>query len=96
LDESPWSILKKSLRDLRRTWPQVVLTDLLSRVLAVVIIAPLVSLLVRLFLWRTATGVLTDETIVSKIAAWLLSLPMVLFEGAGGRRALAASASSSG
>jgi glycerophosphoryl diester phosphodiesterase len=42
-----------------------VLTDLLARALAVLIIAPLVGLLGKLFLWRTATGVVTDEAIVS-------------------------------
>jgi glycerophosphoryl diester phosphodiesterase len=50
---------------LRRTWPQLVLTDLLARILAVVIIAPAVGLLGKLFLWRTTTGVVTDEAIVS-------------------------------
>jgi len=42
-----------------------VLTDLLARILAVVIITPMVGLLGKLFLWRTATGVVTDEAIVS-------------------------------
>ena len=55
----------ESLQDFRRTWPQLVLTDLLARVLAVVIIAPVVGLLVKLFLWRTAAGVVTDEAIVT-------------------------------
>ena len=41
------------------------LTDLLARALAVLIIAPAVGLLGKLFLWRTATGVVTDEAIVS-------------------------------
>ncbi len=57
--------MKESLRDFRRTWPQLVLTDILARALAVLIIAPLVGLLGKLFLWRTATGVVTDEAIVS-------------------------------
>ena len=59
------SLVKESLRDFRRTWPQLVLTDFLARILAVVIIAPVVGLLGKLFLWRTATGVVTDEAIVS-------------------------------
>ena len=59
------SLVRESLRDFRRTWPQLALTDLLARTLAVVIIAPLVGLLGKLFLWRTATGVVTDEAIVS-------------------------------
>ncbi len=59
------SIVKGSLRDFRRTWPQLVLTDLLAKILAVVIITPAVGLLGKLFLWRTATGVVTDEAIVS-------------------------------
>ena len=62
---TPWSLLTESISDFRRTWPQLVLTDLLARILAVVIIAPAVGLLGKLFLWRTATGVVTDEAIVS-------------------------------
>jgi len=65
LNASPWSLLTDALHDFRRTWPQLVLTDLLARVLAVVIIAPAVGLLGKLFLWRTTSGVVTDEAIVS-------------------------------
>ena len=65
MNASPWSLLTDALHDLRRAWPQLVLTDLLARVLAVVIIAPAVGLLVKVFLWSTATGVVTDEAIVS-------------------------------
>ena len=57
--------MKDSFGDLRRVWPQLVLTDLAARILAVVIIAPTVGLLGKLFLWRTASGVVTDEAIVS-------------------------------
>jgi glycerophosphoryl diester phosphodiesterase len=53
------------LSDFRRTWPQLVVTDLVARVTAVVLIAPAVTLLVKLFLRRTATGVVTDEAIVT-------------------------------
>jgi glycerophosphoryl diester phosphodiesterase len=59
------SLLSESLGDLRRAWPQLVITDVMARVLAVVLIAPAVGLLIKLFLWRTATGVLTDEAIAS-------------------------------
>jgi glycerophosphoryl diester phosphodiesterase len=65
LNATPWSLLTESIADLRRTWPQLVLTDLLARILTVVIVAPAVGLLVKLFLWRTPTGVVTDEAIVS-------------------------------
>jgi len=65
LSSSVLSLLTDSLRDFRRTWPQLMLTDFLARALTVVIIAPAVGLLVKLFLWRTATGVVTDEAIVS-------------------------------
>ena len=65
MNVSAHSLVRESLRDFRRTWPQLVLTDLLARVLAILIIAPLVGLLGKLFLWRTATGVVTDEAIVS-------------------------------
>jgi glycerophosphoryl diester phosphodiesterase len=65
LNTSPWSLLADAFRDFRRTWPQLVLTDLLARTLAVVIIAPAIGLLGKLFLWRTTTGVVTDEAMVS-------------------------------
>jgi len=65
LSKSPWLILAKAFCDFRRTWPQLVLTDLMARVVAVIIITPAVGLLGKLFLWRTATGVVTDEAIVS-------------------------------
>jgi glycerophosphoryl diester phosphodiesterase len=65
LSTSPRSLLADAFHDFRRTWPQLVLTDLLARILAVVIIAPAVGLLGKLFLWRTTTGVVTDEAIVS-------------------------------
>jgi glycerophosphoryl diester phosphodiesterase len=58
------TILVESLRDLRRTWPQLILTDLLARVLAVVVLTPLVGLLFKVFLATTATGVVTDGAIV--------------------------------
>jgi len=60
-----WSLLIETLCDFRRTWPQLVLTDLLARALTVVIIAPAIGLLVKVFLWRETTGVVTDEAIVS-------------------------------
>jgi membrane-anchored glycerophosphoryl diester phosphodiesterase (GDPDase) len=62
---SPTSLLKDSLPDLRRTWPQLVVADVMARILAVVLIAPTLGLLVKLFLWRTETGVVTDEAIAS-------------------------------
>ena len=62
---SAWSLVKNSLCDLQRIWPQLVFTDLFARILAIVIIAPAVGLLGKLFLWRTTTGVVTDEAIVS-------------------------------
>jgi len=65
MNVSVWSLLSESLGDLRRAWPQLVVTDMMARILAVVIIAPAVGLLVKLFLWRTTTGVLTDEAIAS-------------------------------
>lgn len=58
------SIVAESLRDFRRTWPQLILTDFLARVFAIVILAPTVGLLLDVFLSRTATGVVTDVAIV--------------------------------
>jgi len=58
------TILVGSLRDFRRTWPQLILTDLLARVLTVVALTPVVGLLLKVFLATTTTGVVTDGAIV--------------------------------
>jgi glycerophosphoryl diester phosphodiesterase len=61
---TPRTILVESLRDFRRAWAQLILTDLLGRVLAIVVLTPLVGLLLKVFLATTATGVVTDGAIV--------------------------------
>jgi len=58
------TILGEALRDFRRTWPQLILTDLLARVLSVVLLTPVVGLLLKVFLATTPTGVVTDGAIV--------------------------------
>ncbi|MBD3853591.1 MAG: hypothetical protein IFJ96_02320, partial [Acidobacteria bacterium] len=45
MNTSPWPILAEAFCDFRRTWPQLVLTDLMARVVAVIIITPAVGLL---------------------------------------------------
>lgn len=55
--------LALSLRDFRRTWPQLVLIHLLSVTLIVVAITPLVTGLIKLFLIIADEGVLTDADI---------------------------------
>ena len=59
------AVLTGSLRDFRRTWPQLVVADLLARTLTVVIVAPAVGLLIKIFLLRETTRVVTDEAIVT-------------------------------
>lgn len=49
--------------DLRVAWRPLVLTDLLSRALAVVVLTPMVGLLLRIFLLGVPGGVLKDEQI---------------------------------
>jgi len=51
-------------RDFRRTWLQLTVADLMACVAGVVILAPLVGLLLKLFLVTTAAGVVTDGAIV--------------------------------
>ena len=58
------TILVQSLRDFRRTWPQLILTDLLARALGIVVLTPIVGLLLKVFLATTETGVVTDGAIV--------------------------------
>ena len=57
--------LQRAFRDLRRTWPQLLITDLLSFALTVVVATPLVGLLLKLFLLSTADRVLTDADIAA-------------------------------
>ncbi len=59
----PWSDLRGALTDFKRIWPQLVLIDLLAKILTVVAVAPLVSLLLELFLMTTDDGVLSDTDI---------------------------------
>ena len=56
-------MLFAALRDFRRTWPQLILTDLLSRTLGVVVLTPLIGVLLKVFLIRTEDQVLTDTDI---------------------------------
>lgn len=60
----PWPDLRGALTDFKRIWPQLVLIDLLAKILTVVAVAPLVSLLLELFLMTTDDGVLSDTDIV--------------------------------
>lgn len=60
----PWPQLFEARNDFRRTWPQLLLTDLLSRIIAVVVLIPMVGLLVKVFLLQTDDGVLTDTDII--------------------------------
>jgi glycerophosphoryl diester phosphodiesterase len=64
MELSARTIMGQSLRDFRRTWPQLILTDLLARVLGIIVLTPVVGLLLSLFLATTSTGVVTDGAIV--------------------------------
>lgn len=59
------TILGDALRDLRRTWLQLAVADLMARVLGLVVLTPLVGLLLKIFLVTTATGVVTDAALVT-------------------------------
>ena len=65
MDPAARSLLTQAFADFRRTWPQLVLTDLVARAAAVIILAPAIGFLGRLFLLRMSTRVVTDEAIVS-------------------------------
>jgi len=77
----PWSDLRGALSDFRRTWPQLVLTDLLAKILAVVAVTPLVSLLLKLFLMTTDDGVLADADIAA-FALHPIGLTAIVIVGA--------------
>lgn len=63
-----WRDLFEARSDFRRTWPQLLLTDLLSRAIVIVALTPMVGLLISVFLRQTDYGVLSD----TEIAAFLL------------------------
>ena len=64
----PWHNLLEALRDFRRTWPQLLFTDLLIKIIAVVALTPMVGLLIKLFLLQTEDGVLSDTDIIDFLA----------------------------
>ena len=76
-----WSDLRDALADFRRTWPQLLLTDLLARTLAVVVVTPLVGLLLKVFLMRTDDGVLAD-TDIAAFALHPIGLAAIVIVGA--------------
>jgi glycerophosphoryl diester phosphodiesterase len=53
------------LRDFRRVWTQLALTDVLARALGVAVLTPAVALLLKLFLLAADDRVLTDTDIAS-------------------------------
>jgi glycerophosphoryl diester phosphodiesterase len=59
-----WPDLLEAGSDFRRTWPQLLLTDLLARIIVVVVLTPMVGILIKVFLLRADDGVLTDTDIV--------------------------------
>ena len=64
----PWHNLLEALRDFRRTWPQLLFTDLLIKIIAVVALTPMVGLLIKVFLLQTEDGVLSDTDIIDFLA----------------------------
>lgn len=59
------SLLHSAFRDFRRTWPQLLIANLLSAAIAIVVATPLIGLLLKLFLLRTHDDVLTDGDIAT-------------------------------
>jgi len=56
-------LLRGALSDFRRTWPQLLLTDLAARGLGVIVVAPIIGLFLKLFLTWADDGVLADADI---------------------------------
>lgn len=73
--------LAQALRDLRRTWPQLLITDLLSVALTIIVTTPLVGLLLKLFLLATEGSVLTDADIAAFFMRPLGVVALVLLGG---------------
>ena len=60
-----WPDLLEARSDFRRTWPQLLLADLLTKIIAAVVLAPMVTLLIAIFLFQTNDGALSDADIVA-------------------------------
>lgn len=59
------SRIRDAFGDFRRTWPQLLIANLLSVAFTIVVATPLLGLLLKLFLMTTDEGVLTDAEIAS-------------------------------
>ena len=59
-----WHNFLEAFLDLRRTWPQLLFTDLFARVIVLVVLTPMVGLLIKVFLLRTEDDVLSDTDII--------------------------------
>jgi glycerophosphoryl diester phosphodiesterase len=59
-----WLDLLEARSDFRRTWPQLLLTDLLARTIVAIVLTPMIGLLIKVFLLQTDDGVLADTDIV--------------------------------
>ncbi len=60
-----WPELLEVRSDFRRTWPQLLLADLLTKIIAAVVLTPMVALLIAILLFQTNDGVLSDADIVT-------------------------------
>jgi len=57
-------ILMEAIRGLRRTWPRMLMTDLLYKVIALVVLSPLVGLALKFFMASRGDQVLADQDIL--------------------------------
>ena len=58
------AIIDPAIRDFRRTWPQLLITDIVYKLLAFLILTPLAAVMLRTFLSLSGTSVLADEDIL--------------------------------
>ena len=57
-------ILTEAISGLRRTWPRMLVTDLLYKVIALVVLSPLVGLALKIFMASRGDQVLADQDIL--------------------------------
>ena len=62
--EPEGSRLSRIVRDLRSTWPQLAISDILYKILAFVILSPLTAALVRMLVSMSGRTVLADEDLL--------------------------------
>ena len=69
--KAAWLIWWGAIADLRRAWPQLLATNILYKLVAFIVLTPLLSLAVRLFVSTSGNAFVADQDILYFVfSAW--------------------------